>query len=456
MFTPATSTALLALAGSAFAAQSVQLTRNIRSVASMRGISNKDRTRAKSFAEAATLPGVVPAVNEDVTYSVEVKIGSQTFNLIVDTGSSNTWVGAGSPYNPGPTSVNDGRAVSIGYGSGFVYGVEYRDTISLGSLTGKNQSLSVSSYSQGFDGFDGIIGFGPESLTKGTVGGSYELIPTVMQTLVNDGAIDQNVLGVYFQPVTGSSKSEANGELSIGGPDSSRYTGDITYVNITTTQPYSAYWGIDVDALSYDGANQTALIQAASAIVDTGTTLTYIPTPAMKAFLAATDGVLDHSTTLASFQTKPTANITLTISGTAFTLSPDQYLVPEGQYDLFGLNSTSYYAWFTDGGEFGSVNFIIGQKVLEHLYSVYDTTNRRVGFAYAVPKDAQAGTGGVSTASPSSSPTLSVSATSGSVTATYAQATASTTSTPSSAGMSIVPGSQVLAAVAMVLFYFNM
>lgn len=111
MFTPATSTALLALAGSAFAVQSVPITRNVRSVASMHGITTKDRTRAKSFAEAATLPGVVPAVNEDVTYSVEVfvfellrpcysdlhcdlrNVGSQTFNLIVDTGSSNTWVG---------------------------------------------------------------------------------------------------------------------------------------------------------------------------------------------------------------------------------------------------------------------------------------------------------------------------------------------------------------------------
>lgn len=101
-----------------------------------------------------------------------------------------------------------------------------------------------------------------------------------------------------------------------------------------------------------------------------GTTLTYIPTTAMKVFLEATDGVLDHSTTLASFKTKPTANITFTISNTPFTLSPDQYLVPQGQYDLFKLNSTSYYAWFSDGGGFGGVNFIIGQKVLEHLVSL--------------------------------------------------------------------------------------
>ena len=32
------------------------------------------------------------AINEDVTYIAQVSFCSQTFNLIVDTGSSNTWV----------------------------------------------------------------------------------------------------------------------------------------------------------------------------------------------------------------------------------------------------------------------------------------------------------------------------------------------------------------------------
>lgn len=50
----------------------------------------------------------------------------------------------------------------------------------------------------------------------------------------------------------------------------------------------------------------------------------------------------------------------------------------------FGLSSSYYYAWINDGGaSAANVNFIIGQKFLESYYSVYDTTNSRIGFATA-------------------------------------------------------------------------
>jgi hypothetical protein len=48
-------------------------------------------------------------------------------------------------------------------------------------------------------------------------------------------------------------------------------------------------------------------------------------------------------------------------------------------------NDPIYYSWITNGGraesKAGVVDFIIGQKFLENYYSVYDTTNSRVGFA---------------------------------------------------------------------------
>jgi len=46
-------------------------------------------------------------------------------NLIVDTGSSNTWVGAGTAYVPTETSHNTSEAVLVLYGSGFFSGMEF-------------------------------------------------------------------------------------------------------------------------------------------------------------------------------------------------------------------------------------------------------------------------------------------------------------------------------------------
>ena len=49
--------------------------------------------------------------NTVVSYLAEVKVGSQTFDLIVDTGSSNTWVGATTEYRPGRTAQDTGSEV---------------------------------------------------------------------------------------------------------------------------------------------------------------------------------------------------------------------------------------------------------------------------------------------------------------------------------------------------------
>lgn len=116
--------------------------------------------------------------------------------------------------------------------------------------------------------------------------------------------------------------------------------------------------------------------------MDTGTTLIYIPTSAYNKFLSASGGKTDSSTGLAKFTTKPTGTFSFTIGGTVLTLTPAQYLVPTAQYSNFGISGSGYYSWINDGGSSG-VDFIIGQKFLENYYSVFDTTNSRIGFATA-------------------------------------------------------------------------
>ncbi|KAG8694113.1 hypothetical protein FRC09_010053 [Ceratobasidium sp. 395] len=387
MLTPKQSILLasaLALSDVTSALYTVQITKDLQSVVSLKNMTTKDRARMKSFGATRSLLGVVPVVNEDVSYIAPVKVGNQTFRLVVDTGSSNTWVGAGTPYTPGPTATKDGRPVAVKYGSGSFSGEQYTDTVIVGNMTAKNQSISVASWSYGFEGTDGILGVGPVALTKGTITDSENTtIPTIMETLTRQHVIERNVLGAYFQPILSANATEANGELSFGGPDPTRYTGQITYAKITSDPLYGDYWGIDVAKVSY---GSTVLAQAVPAIVDTGTTLTYLPSSAFRSFLTVAEGGIDRWSGLPTFSSKPTQNITLVIANRSFTLTPEQYLVPPARYSIFGLNSVQWYAWFADGGGAGGVNFIIGQKTLEQLYSVYDVTNKRLGLAYARPK----------------------------------------------------------------------
>ena len=64
-------------------------------------------------------------------FHLAVLVGNQTFNLIVDTGSSNTWVGAGTKYVPSPSSTRTNSSVGVSYGSGSFKGQEYTDMVSL-------------------------------------------------------------------------------------------------------------------------------------------------------------------------------------------------------------------------------------------------------------------------------------------------------------------------------------
>ena len=54
--------------------------------------------------------------------------------------------------------------------------------------------------------------------------------------LLSQGTIDTEVLAVSFEPAT--SDSDANGELTFGGTDSSKFTGDIAYVYVSAAPLY--------------------------------------------------------------------------------------------------------------------------------------------------------------------------------------------------------------------------
>jgi hypothetical protein len=103
-----------------------------------------------------------------------------TDTLLIDTGSSNTWLGASQAYSKTSTSKSTGKNVSATYGSGSFNGTECEqisilnyfqlhqfaprdpdiDTVTLSpGLVITSQSIGVASSSRGFQDVDGILGF---------------------------------------------------------------------------------------------------------------------------------------------------------------------------------------------------------------------------------------------------------------------------------------------------------
>ncbi|OSD00664.1 acid protease [Trametes coccinea BRFM310] len=329
--------------------------------------------------------GSVPADNQAVDYVVNVGVGTPatTYSLLVDTGSSNTWVGAGKAYVRTSSSTQTRDRVSVTYGSGSFSGTEFTDTVTLGNgLTVTGQSIGVASRSQGFDGVDGIIGIGPVDLTVGTLSpDTRSTIPTITDNLFSQGIISSDSVAVSFEPT--DSPEVVNGELTFGGTDSSKFTGSITFAPLTRTSPASEFFGIN-QSIRY--GTSTSILSTTAGIVDTGTTLTLIATDALQKYQRATGAVLDNATgllRLTQAQFENLQSLFFDINGVNFELTPNAQIWPRALNTAIGGNANSVYLIVGDiGTRSGSgLDFINGLTFLERFYAVFDSANSRVGFA---------------------------------------------------------------------------
>ncbi|KAH9046277.1 aspartic peptidase A1 [Lactarius hengduanensis] len=335
----------------------------------------KDQARAKNLVsiskakQSGTLShdAVVSAgvTNVAVVYQASVGVGSPatSYTLLIDTGSSNTWIGAGKAYVKTSTSVKTRDSVSAVYGSGSFSGTEFTDTVTIGpGLVIPAQSIGVASNSTGFDGFDGILGIGPVDLTLGTLYPDINTsIPTVTDNLFSHGTITSNLVAVSFEPTT--TTSVKNGELTFGGTDSTKFTGTLTFIPGTTTFPASEFWGIK-ESIRY-GASTTILSTTA------GITRS-------NRYQTATGGVNDAATGLlriTSAQFNSLQSLFFTTGGRTFELTANAQIWPRALNTFIGVVNDIG----SPSGE--GFDFINGYVFLERFYSVFDTANKRVGFA---------------------------------------------------------------------------
>ncbi|KAG2360775.1 aspartic peptidase domain-containing protein, partial [Suillus spraguei] len=348
-----------------------------------------DKARVAAFRDPSRHrhTGDTPMTNSDIAlgYIAAVGVGSPptTYNLLVDTGSSNTWVGATAKYVVTKTSVNTHQPVAVEYGSGSFSGTEYIDIVTLGSgLTIPKQSIGVASTSSSFTGLDGILGLGPVDLTEGTLTNSpKKSIPTVTDSLYSQGTIPQDVISIFFEP--SSSQVETKGELTFGGTDATKYTGDIAYTPITTTDAASGFWGIN-ESITY---GSTTILSSTAGIVDTGTTFLLIATDALAKYQSATGATLDEKVTglltVSSAKYNALKNLDFHIGKETYSLTPNAQIWPRSLNSYIGGRRGVIYLVVSDIGTPSGqgFDFINGYTFLQRFYSVYDTAKSRVGFA---------------------------------------------------------------------------
>ncbi|TBU21523.1 acid protease [Dichomitus squalens] len=354
-----------------------------------------DQARAKALkARALAHPGRltrsaitnIDATNQAVEYTATVGVGTppSDFTLLIDTGSSNTWVGATKQFEETSSTVNTGQLVEVVYGSGFVIGEEFTDTVTLApGLAIEAQSIGVAIESSGFEGLDGILGIGPTDLTCGTlIPDESACIPTVTDNAFTQGLIGEGQVGVSFEPTT--SLEVTNGELTFGGTDPSKFTGDLNFVPITSTAPANEFVGID-QTITYGSAGTTVLASTAG-ITDTGTTLLLIASDALATYQSLTGAVADENTGLLRLTPAQFADLQslfFQIGDNTFEFTPNAQAWPRALNTAIGGTNEFVYLIVgdlgTDSGE--GFDFVDGMTFLERFYYVFDSANSQVGFA---------------------------------------------------------------------------
>ncbi|KAI0760884.1 acid protease [Trametes elegans] len=365
---------------------------NILEIDKARARALKERAKARTGKISRATIIDVPVANQAVDYVATVGVGSPPtqFSLLIDTGSSNTWVGAGTPFTRTSSTQDTGSLVEVTYGSGFVIGVDCSagqqvlDTVTLApDLVIENQSIGVAIEDEGFDGVDGIIGIGPVDLTCGTLFPDVDAcIPTVTDNAFSQGLISAHQIGIAFAPT--QSLDTTNGELSFGGIDESKFTGPLNFVPITSASPANQFVGID-QSITFGSAGTTVLA-ATSGITDTGTTLILLASDAFATYQNLTGGVPDDATGLLRLTPDQFDNLEslfFHIGNATYEFKPNAQIWPRALNSAIGGQADSVYLIVNDLGSLSGegLDFIDGMTFLERFYYVFDIANSRVGLA---------------------------------------------------------------------------
>ncbi|KAG2073297.1 aspartic proteinase from Irpex Lacteus [Suillus decipiens] len=336
----------------------------------------------------------VPLINNFRGCTIPVDIGEPPtrYNLVLDSGSANIWV-RDSMYVPTDTSTPTERIVVSSYGDGYIEGLEFLDTVTVGpGLTVIGQSIAVADEVEGHDGLDGVLGIGPVALTLETlIETPTEPIPTFTNNLrrQHPDTIPAEMVGIFFQPYSGSPLHPA-GQLTFGGTDSDLYNGNIAYTPITNSESARDYWGIE-QSITY---GNTEILRTTSGIVDSGFSLIGIATEAFVLYKAATGGEYHEATELlviSDHQYNALQDLKFNIHGETYTLTRNGQIWPRSLNTMIHGEAGSIYLIVTDFGKGigeGDYDFVNGYVFMQRFYTVFDTTNHQVGFATTPYTDA--------------------------------------------------------------------
>ena len=328
-------------------------------------------------------------------YTAPFTAAGATFQLDLDSGSTTTGVagmscttctGLSPLYTPGAGATDTHKTASTQYADGSGWGGEiFSDMVGLGagSPNVAVKFVSITSQQGGFfasgNEYQGILGMGPDALLE-------------------------NNTTSYFDAVTAAGVTKAmafelcptNGTMWLGGFDPAHAEGAMQYTPLLTTGVNKDFYSVNMTDMGIGG---TSLGFTSSTfdnpIVDTGTSLFYVPTTVQTALINAVNASAGFQA-LFSGQTLSADGCVTASAGTTDAMV--DAMLPEMSMSfakagggnitvsakatvsyLYNGGMNMYCLDIEGGGENG--NATMGDTILRAFVTVVDVQNKQIGFA---------------------------------------------------------------------------
>lgn len=238
--------------------------------------------------------------------------------------------------------------------------------MTIGDIKIENQDFAEATKEPGlafaFGRFDGILGLGYDTI-------SVNKIVPPFYNMLHQKSIDEPVFAFYL----GDTNVEGDdSEATFGGVNKDHYEGDITYIPLRR----KAYWEVDIDSISL--GDETAELDNTGAILDTGTSLTVLPSSLAEMLnyeIGAKKG-WNGQWTIDCSKRDELPDITFALSGYNYSISAHDYIL-----EVSGSCISTFQGM--DIPEPAGPLIILGDAFLRRWYSVYDLGRDAVGLAKA-------------------------------------------------------------------------
>lgn len=286
------------------------------------------------------------------------------------------------------TFQSNNTAFSIAYADGtFAKGYWATDNFIMGGTEVNGLSFAVCDDTDNGMGVLGIGLSGLETTYSGALVTSlgtsyqYENLPIRLKTL---GITNSVSYSIYLND---TNANDAN--VLFGALDHDRYSGDLVslpIVNSLESRNYNTPLELEVTLNSISiggtsGRTQTQVASgAAAALLDTGTTLTYVPSSVLRSMLNVLD--VQYSSAISNYVTScsngDNTQLTFNFQGLNINVPLSSFLLPltttsgsTSSYCMVGLQNS------------GSTDFTLGDSFLRYVYMVADLDNLQIGLAQA-------------------------------------------------------------------------